>query len=83
VLVRLFGRRQGGDGEFEVPEIHVLTVRHGKVVDLESTYDTATVLRELQVQPSEPASAEGVVAAAPNARAWDFTVFGDKPRTRK
>jgi hypothetical protein len=51
VLVRLFGRRQGGEGEFEVPEVHVLTIRNGKVVDLESTYDTATVLRELQVQP--------------------------------
>jgi ketosteroid isomerase-like protein len=51
VLLRLFGRRKDGDGEFNVLEIHVWTVRHGKLVTFDGTFDTATVLRTLQLQP--------------------------------
>jgi ketosteroid isomerase-like protein len=51
VLLRTFGRRKDGDGEFDVLEIHVWTVRHGKLVDFDGTFDTATVLRALQLQP--------------------------------
>ena len=41
--LRLFSRPSGG-AEFEVAEIHVWTVRDGKIVDLEAIFDTATVL---------------------------------------
>jgi ketosteroid isomerase-like protein len=51
VLLRTFGRRQEGDGEFDVLEFHAWTVRHGKLVDFDGTFDTATVLRALQLQP--------------------------------
>jgi ketosteroid isomerase-like protein len=51
VLLRLFGRRKGGNGEFNVLEIHVWTVRHRKLVDFDGTFDTATALRALQLQP--------------------------------
>jgi ketosteroid isomerase-like protein len=51
VLLRLFGRSNDGDGEFNVLEIHVWTVRHGKLVDFDGTFDTATVLRALQLEP--------------------------------
>jgi ketosteroid isomerase-like protein len=51
VLLRTFGRRKDGDGEFDVLEIHVWTVRHGKLVDFDGIFDTATVLRALQLQP--------------------------------
>jgi len=34
-----------------VLEIHVWTVRHGKLVDFDGTFDTATVLRALQLEP--------------------------------
>ena len=51
VLLRQMGRPKGGDTEYDVPEVHVWTVRHGKIVDFEGTFDTATVLRTLQLQP--------------------------------
>jgi ketosteroid isomerase-like protein len=49
VLLRTFGRRKEGDGEFNVLEFHAWTVRHGKLVDFDGTFDTATVLRALQL----------------------------------
>jgi ketosteroid isomerase-like protein len=51
VLLRLFGRPTGGDTEFEVPEIHVWTLRHGKIVGLEASFDTAAALRALELPP--------------------------------
>jgi ketosteroid isomerase-like protein len=52
VPLRLFGRPSGDDTEFEVAEIHVWTVRDGKIVDLEAIFDTATVLRAMKLQPT-------------------------------
>jgi uncharacterized protein len=51
VLLRTFGRRNDGDGGFDVLEFHAWTVRNGKLVDFDGTFDTATVLRALQLQP--------------------------------
>jgi ketosteroid isomerase-like protein len=51
VQLRLFGRGKGGDTETEVPEVHVWTVRNGKIVDLEAIFDTATALRAWLGQP--------------------------------
>jgi ketosteroid isomerase-like protein len=51
VQLRLFGRAKGGDTETEVPEVHVWTVRNGKIVDLEAIFDTATALRAWLGQP--------------------------------
>jgi ketosteroid isomerase-like protein len=51
VQLRLFGRAKGGDTETEVPEVHVWTVRNGKIVDLEAIFDTATALRAWLIQP--------------------------------
>ena len=51
VLLRQMGRPTGGDTEYDVPEVHVWTVRDGKIVDFEGVFDTATVLRTLQLQP--------------------------------
>jgi uncharacterized protein len=51
VLLRTFGRRTEGDGAFDVLEFHAWTVQHGKLVDFDGTFDTATVLRALQLQP--------------------------------
>jgi uncharacterized protein len=51
VLLRQMGRPKGGDTEYNVPEVHVWTVRDGKIVDFEGSFDTATVLRTLQLQP--------------------------------
>jgi uncharacterized protein len=51
VQLRLFGRAKGGATETEVPEIHVWTVRSGKLVDLEAIFDTATALRAWLSQP--------------------------------
>jgi uncharacterized protein len=51
VLLRQMGRPKGGDTEYDVPEVHVWTVRDGKVVEFEGLFDTATVLRTLQLQP--------------------------------
>jgi ketosteroid isomerase-like protein len=51
VQLRLFGRAKGGVTETEVPEIHVWTVRSGKLVDLEAIFDTATALRAWLSQP--------------------------------
>jgi ketosteroid isomerase-like protein len=51
VQLRLFGRAKGGVTETEVPEIHVWTVRNGKIVDLEAIFDTATALRAWLSQP--------------------------------
>jgi ketosteroid isomerase-like protein len=51
VLLRQMGRPKGGDTEYDVPEVHVWTVRDGKIVDFEGSFDTATVLRTLQLQP--------------------------------
>lgn len=50
VLLRQMGRRKGGDTEYDVPEVHVWTVRDGKIVDFEGSFDTATVLRTLHLQ---------------------------------
>ena len=50
VLLRQMGRTKGGDTEYDVPEVHVWTVRDGKIVDFEGTFDTATVLRTLHLQ---------------------------------
>lgn len=51
VLLRQMGRPKGGDPEYDVPEVHVWTVRDGKLVDFEGSFDTATVLRTLHLQP--------------------------------
>jgi uncharacterized protein len=51
VLLRTFGRRKEDGGEFDVLEFHAWTVRDGKLVDFDGTFDTATVLRALQLQP--------------------------------
>jgi ketosteroid isomerase-like protein len=51
VLLRQMGRPKGGDTEYDVGEVHVWTVRDGKVVDFEGSFDTATVLRTLHLQP--------------------------------
>ncbi len=48
---RLFGRAKSGDTETEVPEVHVWTVRNGKIVDLEAIFDTATALRAWLGEP--------------------------------
>ena len=49
VLLRQMGRPKGGDTEYDVPEVHVWTVRDGKLVDFEGSFDTATVLRTLHL----------------------------------
>ena len=51
VLLRQMGRPKGGDTDYDVPEVHVWTVRGGQIVDFEGSFDTATVLRTLQLQP--------------------------------
>jgi ketosteroid isomerase-like protein len=51
VLLRQMGRRKGRDTEYDVPEVHIWTMRDGKIVDFEGLFDTATVLRTLQLQP--------------------------------
>jgi ketosteroid isomerase-like protein len=51
VLLRQMGRRNGSDTEYDVPEVHIWTIRDGKIVDFEGFFDTATVLRTLQLQP--------------------------------
>ena len=51
VLLRQMGRPKGGNTEYDVPEVHVWTVRNGKIVDFEGYFDTATVLRTLQLSP--------------------------------
>jgi uncharacterized protein len=55
VLLRQMGRPKGGDTEYDVPEVHVWTVRDGKIVEFEGYFDTATVLRTLQLQPKAEA----------------------------
>jgi uncharacterized protein len=52
VLLRLFGRPRGGDTEFEVPEIHVWTMREGKIAGLEASFDTAAALPAWHLQPT-------------------------------
>jgi hypothetical protein len=49
--LRLFGQPKVGETETEVPEVHVWTVRNGKIVDLEAIFDTATALRAWLPQP--------------------------------
>jgi hypothetical protein len=51
VLLRQMGRPKGGETEYDVREVHVWTVRDGKIVDFEGSFDTATVLRTLHLQP--------------------------------
>jgi uncharacterized protein len=46
VLLRSIGRAKGGTG-WDLPEVHVWTVRHGKAVRMDSCVDTAIVLRTL------------------------------------
>lgn len=48
VLLRFYARPKGGAAEFEVPEVHVWTVRNGRISRLEAYPDTAMVLRALQ-----------------------------------
>ncbi len=50
VLLRQMGRPKGGDTEYDVPEVHVWTVRDGKIVAFEGSFDTATVLGTLHLQ---------------------------------
>ena len=51
VPLRQMGRRKGSDTEYDVPEVHVWTIRDGKIVDFEGSFDIATALRTLQLQP--------------------------------
>ena len=51
VLLRQMGRRTGNDAEYDVPEVHVETIRHGKIVDFEGSFDIATALRTPQQHP--------------------------------
>jgi len=51
VLLRQMGRRKGSHTEYDVPEVHIWTIRDGKIVDFEGSFDTATVLRTLQLEP--------------------------------
>ena len=46
VLLRSVGRAKGGIG-WDLAEVHVWTVRHGKAVSFENYVDTAIVLRSL------------------------------------
>ena len=46
VLLRSIGRAKGGTG-WDLPEVHVWTVRHGKAVSFDNYVDTAIVLRTL------------------------------------
>jgi ketosteroid isomerase-like protein len=46
VLLRSIGRPKGGIG-WDLPEVHVWTVRYGKAVSMENYVDTAIVLRTL------------------------------------
>ena len=55
VLLRQMGRPKGGGGGYDVPEVHVWTVRDGKIVQFEGYFDTAIVLRELRLQSEAPA----------------------------
>jgi uncharacterized protein len=50
VLLRQMGRPKGGDTEYDVAEVHIWTVRDGKIVDFEGSFDTATILRTLHLQ---------------------------------
>lgn len=50
VTLGVFGRPKAGGTEFEVPEVHVWTVRQGRIVRLEAYFDTAIVLSALQRQ---------------------------------
>jgi ketosteroid isomerase-like protein len=51
VLLRVFGRPKGTETEFGFTEIHIWTVRDGKIASFEGMFDTATALREWQLQP--------------------------------
>jgi ketosteroid isomerase-like protein len=46
VLLRSIGRAKGGTG-WDLPEVHVWTVRHGKAVSMDNYIDTEIVLRTL------------------------------------
>jgi ketosteroid isomerase-like protein len=52
VQLRTFGRPKGGTTETDVPEVHVWTVRDGKIVDLEAIFDTETALRAWRIHPN-------------------------------
>jgi hypothetical protein len=52
VQLRTFGRPKGDTTETDVPEVHVWTVRNGKIVDLEAIFDTETALRAWRVHPN-------------------------------
>ena len=51
VLLGLFGRRKGHEAEIEVPEVHIWTVRNGKILGLEAYFDTAMFLGALEIPP--------------------------------
>ena len=51
VRLRLFGRRKGRETEIEVSEVHIWTVRNGKILGLEAHFDTAMFLGALDIQP--------------------------------
>jgi ketosteroid isomerase-like protein len=50
VLLRLFGRRKGHEVEIELPEVHIWTVRNGKILGLEAYFDTAMFLGALEIR---------------------------------
>jgi ketosteroid isomerase-like protein len=52
VQLRTFGRPKGDTTETDVPEVHVWTVRNGRIVDLEAIFDTETAIRAWRVQPN-------------------------------
>jgi ketosteroid isomerase-like protein len=52
VLLRLAGRPTGRATQFNVPEVHVWTLRQGRIVGHEAYFDTAIVLRALGLDTS-------------------------------
>ena len=53
VLLRLRGKPKHGEGQFDLPEIHVWKTRNGRLVDFEGVFDTATVVRVLRLEQAE------------------------------
>jgi ketosteroid isomerase-like protein len=51
VQLRTFGRPKEDTTETDVPEVHVWTVRNGKIDELEAIFDTETAVRAWRVQP--------------------------------
>jgi ketosteroid isomerase-like protein len=53
VLLRSIARAKGGTG-WDLPEVHVWTVRHGKAVSFDNYVDTAIVVRALPDMNPQP-----------------------------